>query len=116
MDITSLQNPRIKQFVKLREDKKHRLSERVMLVEGWDEISLAIKAGFVPQTLLIAPELTDQQFTGISSELLTVTPSVFKKVSFRENPDGWLAIIATPHKTLNDIELSSIPFSSGRVY
>jgi TrmH family RNA methyltransferase len=106
MDITSLQNPRIKQFVKLRDDKKQRLLSGMMLVEGWDEISLAIKAGYIPQTLLVAPELTDRQSSGISSEIITITKSVFKKVSFRENPDGWLAVIPTPHKTLNDLKLN----------
>ena len=110
MDITSVQNPRIKQFVKLRDDKRQRRLEAMMLVEGWDEISLAIEAGYRPQTLLVAPELTDRRSSGISSEIITVTRSVFKKISFRENPDGWLAVIPTPHKTLKDLKLNPIPF------
>ena len=44
MDITSLQNPRIKQIVKLRDDKKTRKQAGLMLVEGFDEIQLALAA------------------------------------------------------------------------
>ena len=58
MDITSLQNPRVKNIVRLRDDKRQRQQEGLMLVEGFDEISLALAAGYFPRTLLIAPEFT----------------------------------------------------------
>jgi TrmH family RNA methyltransferase len=35
---------------------------------------------------------------------------VFEKVSYRENPDGWLAVFPTPSKSLSDIKLSTVPF------
>ena len=57
MDITSLQNPRVKYIVKLRDDKRQRQQDGLMLVEGWDEINLALAAGYQPETLLTAPEL-----------------------------------------------------------
>jgi tRNA G18 (ribose-2'-O)-methylase SpoU len=60
MDITSLQNPRVKYFVKLRDDKKQRQKDGLMLVEGFDEIQLAFSAGHKPQTLLSAPELVSR--------------------------------------------------------
>ncbi len=44
MDITSLQNPKVKYIVKLREDKRQRQRDGVMLVEGCDELILAISA------------------------------------------------------------------------
>ena len=55
MDITSPQNPRIKRLVKLRDDKKTRKEDGSMLVEGYDEINLALSAGHAPQTLLTSP-------------------------------------------------------------
>ena len=110
MDITSLQNPRIKQLVKLRDDKKQRELEKMILVEGWDEISLALAAGHHPHTLLISPELTNRQYDIDSTEILTVPQAVFEKVSYRENPDGWLAVFPTPSNLLPDIKLSTVPF------
>ncbi len=105
MDITSLQNPRVKHIVKLRDDKKQRKQDGLMLVEGFDEITLAIAAGHKPQTLLSAPELASQQFAFDSAETLTVTRAVFEKMSYRDNPDGWLAVFPIPSITLESFSL-----------
>jgi TrmH family RNA methyltransferase len=110
MDITSLQNPRIKHIVKLRDDKKQRKQDGLMLVEGFDEISLAISAGHKPQTLLSAPELATQQSVFDSAETITVTRAVFEKMAYRDNPDGWLAIFPIPNTTFESLESgSSLP-------
>ncbi len=109
IDITSLQNPRIKQIVKMREDKKSRQIQKLMLVEGWDEIQLAVAAGNKPQTLIMAPEFAKRQIDGPRVETLTVSKAVFERISYRENPDGWLAIFPTPQISLPDLKLSSDP-------
>jgi TrmH family RNA methyltransferase len=109
MDITSLQNPRVKHIVKLRDDKRQRKEDGLMLVEGYDEIQLALAAGYKPQTLLSAPELVARQINGIQAESLTVNRAVFEKISYRENPDGWLAIFPIPRASLDDLKLSESP-------
>ena len=105
MDITSLQNPRVKHIVKLREDKKQRQKDGLMLVEGFDEIQLALSAGHAPQTLLSSPELASRQLTLSNTETLTVSRPVFEKMSYRDNPDGWLAVFPIPHTTLDSVSL-----------
>jgi TrmH family RNA methyltransferase len=105
MHITSLQNDRVKQLVKLREDKRQRQRDGLMLVEGWDEINLALAAGYVPQTLITCPELAKSEFRNLNSELLIVTPPVLEKISSRENPDGWMAVFTTPVRLLADLQL-----------
>ena len=109
MDITSLQNPRIKHIVKLRDNKRQRKQDGLMLVEGFDEIQLALSAGYQPQTLLSAPELTTRQIKGMQTENIIVNRAVFEKISYRENPDGWLAIFPIPSASLNDLKLSESP-------
>ena len=109
MDITSLQNPQVKYIVKLREDKRQRQRDGLMLVEGFDEISLAISAGHQPRTLLTAPEIDARQMDGVSSEIITVNRAVFEKMSYRENPDGWLGVFPIPKTTLDDLKLSQNP-------
>ncbi len=109
MEITSLQNPRVKYFVKLRDDKKLRKQDGLMLVEGFDEIMLAISAGHKPQTLLLAPELATRQINFDSAENISVNRAVFEKISYRDNPDGWIGIFPTPKISLNDLKLSSSP-------
>ena len=109
MDITSLQNPRIKHIVRLRDDKRQRQMDGLMLVEGFDEIQLALSAGYKPQTVLSAPELVSRQIDQINAETLTVTRAVFEKLSYRQNPDGWLAVFPTPRVSLDDLKLSQTP-------
>jgi RNA methyltransferase, TrmH family len=109
MDITSLQNPRIKHIVKLRDDKKTRKQDGLMLVEGYDEIQLALAAGHLPQTLLSAPEIVFRQISGSFPETITVNRAVFEKISYRDNPDGWMGIFPIPHISLNELKLSKSP-------
>src|SRR5512140_1399971 len=109
MEITSLQNTRIKYLVKLREDKRQRQRDGLMLVEGWDEITLALSAGNVPQSLISCPELVRQALSAPARENLEVTVPVFEKLSFRENPDGWIAVFPVPKRDISDLQLGERP-------
>jgi RNA methyltransferase, TrmH family len=109
MDITSLQNPRVKHIVKLRDDKRQRKEDGLMLVEGYDEIQLALSAGYKPGTLISAPELVSRAIGGVNTESITVNRAVFEKMSHRENPDGWLAIFPIPETSLGGLQLSESP-------
>ncbi|MCC6299421.1 MAG: RNA methyltransferase [Anaerolineales bacterium] len=109
MDITSLQNPRVKHIVKLRDDKKTRKADGMMLVEGFDEIQLALAAGHKPQTLLSSSEIASRHLAVSAGETLTVSRAVFEKISYRENPDGWLAIFPIPVTTLESVRLLTDP-------
>lgn len=115
MHITSLQNPRVKHIVKLRDDKRQRQKDGLMLVEGYDEIQLALSARHKPQTLLTSPELATRQIIlagemdGVASEIITLNRAVFEKVSYRENPDGWLGIFPIPRTSLDDLKLKDLP-------
>ncbi len=110
MDITSLQNPRVKYIVKLREDKRQRKLDGLMLVEGYDELTLALSTGLKPQTVLTAPELASASMDIPATEMITVTRAVFEKISYRDNPDGWLGIFPVPKTALEDLKLSESPF------
>ena len=113
MDITSLQNPRVKYIVKLRDDKGQRREDGLMLVEGYDEIQLALSAGHKPQSLLSSPEIASRQINGIAVEIFTVSRAVFEKISYRDNPDGWLAVFPVPQQSFESLEsdgsLSKVP-------
>ncbi len=109
MDIISLQNPKVKYIVKLREDKRQRQRDGVILVEGYDELTLALESGLVPQSLLTAPELVSRSIDILNAEITTVSRAVFEKISYRDNPDGWMGIFPTPKFTLDDLKLSASP-------
>ena len=109
MHIISLQNPKVKYIVKLREDKRVRQHDGRMLVEGYDELAVALASGLKPESLFIAPELATQTINIESVEITTVSPAVFKKMSYRDNPDGWLGIFPIPKISLEDIHLPQTP-------
>lgn len=109
MDITSPQNPRVKHVVKLREDKRQRQKDGLLLVEGFDEIQLAVSAGHAPQTLLTAPEIASRQLNVPAAETLTVSRLAFEKMSYRDNPDGWLAVFPIPPMSLDSMQIGASP-------
>ncbi len=109
MHITSLQNERIKHLVKLRDDRRQRERDHAMLVEGWDEISLALAAGYVPLTLITSPEYAKRPLAAEAAELLSVDKPVFDKLSSRDNPDGWLAVFQTPERPLSSLRVGERP-------
>ena len=110
MDITSLQNPKVKYIVKLREDKRQRQQDGLMFVEGCEELTLALSSGLKPHTLLTAPELATRTIDIGDAQVTTATRAVFEKMSYRDNPDGWLGIFPIPKTSLEDLTLSNKPF------
>lgn len=109
--IISLQNPRIKQIVKLRQ---HRERWRVgrFIIEGHRELSMAIASGVEIINLFLCPEFikSNKKIIGINDEIkIEVSKEVFAKISCRENPDGFLAEAKMGKHNLEDVLLSNNP-------
>ncbi len=110
LEITSPANPRIKQLVALRR-RRSRENAGVTLVEGLAEIELAIDAGVVPQTLYYCPPLTTAaslpltaRTAQLGAEIVQVSRPVFEKISYREGPDGWLAVVPAVTTGLDQLD------------
>jgi RNA methyltransferase, TrmH family len=115
LEITSPSNPRIKQLVALRR-RRERDQAGVTLVEGQAEIELALAAGVKPRALYYCPELSSPaglhlpaDISALGGEVIRVTPVVFGKVSYREGPDGWLAVVPALATTLSRLDLGPDP-------
>ncbi|HSX13259.1 MAG TPA: RNA methyltransferase [Chlamydiales bacterium] len=112
--ITSLQNSRVKLCVALR-DRRSRKDTGLFLIEGYREITRAIDAGRTIETLLICPELflgekNEELIKKCGGEVLECTPEVFAKISYRDRPDGLLALAPQLHLGLEELKLSKNPF------
>lgn len=114
MLLTSLQNPKVKQIVRLRE-RKERDESSLFLIEGYRELKRALDAGRKVESLFYCPPL----FLGSNEEsllkqanapLFECTEEVFRKISYRDRPDGLLAIAPQLHLSLNDLPLKKAPF------
>jgi TrmH family RNA methyltransferase len=109
MHITSLQNPRIKWLIQLRTSSRDRRGEELFIVEGIDEIQLALSAGHRPTVVVEAPDLTRRRLLDTEGERLTVSSAVFQKLSVRENPDGWIAVFSRPTWGKDAVQLPPDP-------
>ncbi|MBI3244453.1 MAG: RNA methyltransferase [Chloroflexi bacterium] len=116
MLITSLQNPKVKHALKLRE-RRQRKRDGLMLIEGYDELRLALASNVRLQTLFFCPAffgaveeaaLLDPA-RQTEAEMLEVSRDVFEKMAYRENPDGWLGVAPAANNTLADLSLSANP-------
>jgi TrmH family RNA methyltransferase len=111
--ITSLQNPRVKQLVKLR-DRRPRDEAGVFLVEGYRQIRRALEKGVRLTELYVCPEwyLGEQgnepelieQAQSAGAKVFQLTKDAFAKVAYRERPDGLLAVAPQWRRTLADLE------------
>jgi TrmH family RNA methyltransferase len=109
--ITSLQNPRVKQLVKLR-DRRPRDEAGVFLVEGYREIRRALEKQIALQELYYAPDwfLGDNepgllaQAQAAGAKLFELTKEAFAKVAYRERPDGLLAVAPQWRQSLTDLD------------
>jgi TrmH family RNA methyltransferase len=115
--ITSPANARLKSLVALRR-RRAREEAGTTLIEGYDELSLALDAGVVPRTVYFCPELMlhpDVQrdvvtrVRALGSETQQLGRAAFEKVAYREGPDGFLAVVDAVTRTCADLTVGEAP-------
>lgn len=116
VSISSVQNPRIKDAVRLR-DRRGRDRQNRFRIDGAREVSRALAAGIAVVELFVCldwcehPEARDvlarcerpEEFTARGQRppsIFTVAPAVFEKLAFGERHDGIVAIAVAPNRTL----------------
>lgn len=112
--ITSLQNPRVKLLVKLR-DRRPRDEAGVFMVEGYRQIRRALEKNIRLTELYYSPDwfLGENETALIErarqagAQLFELSKDAFAKVAYRERPDGLLAIAPQWKRTLADIPAPS---------
>jgi TrmH family RNA methyltransferase len=112
--ITSLQNPKIKDAVKLR-DRRQREKTARFLIEGYRELKCAVDANRKIEAVFYCTDffLGENERALISASgaaSYECSPEVFAKLSYRDRPDGILAVAPQLHLRLSDLSLSPIPF------
>ncbi|MEO6998872.1 MAG: TrmH family RNA methyltransferase [Terracoccus sp.] len=119
--ITSAANPRLKALLALRRRRAREQSGQT-LVEGYEEIALALAAGVTPSAVFVCEELfspagrAGSQHIGHQAELLerlrdhqvelvNLSRTAYEKVAYREGPDGLLAVVRRLGGTLEDLSV-----------
>ena len=114
MHISSLSNSRIKQVVKLRQ-RSHRDALGLMIIEGFREIQSAqrnhvsLAEVFFCEALFLGSNESAllKACAHAGAELISCTEDVFAKISYRDRPDGLLAV--GPQHKLGLSDLATTP-------
>ncbi|HLQ54964.1 MAG TPA: RNA methyltransferase [Streptosporangiaceae bacterium] len=114
-EITSPANPRIRQLIALRR-RRTRQRAAVSLVEGSEELDVALAAGVRPCALYYCPDLVTgdavrrvDRIADLGAEVFRVSRQVFGKIAYRESPDGWLAVVPAVRDDLSRLEIGARP-------
>lgn len=114
--ISSLQNPKIKNIIKLSSKAKERKEQNLFVVEGARELSLAISANYSFDSVFVCPELFAKTEYPKVLDLIDkkiiceVTVPVFQKMAYRENSDGILVLAQCKNNNLEELSLPENPF------
>ncbi len=95
--ITSTDNPRVKEVLRLRRSRERRGSG-LFVAEGRREVERAIAAGLTVTETYVAPELIGDW----PHPHTEVAARVLAKMAYRAEPEGVLAIVETPQRALPD--------------
>lgn len=108
--ITSLVNKTIKDAAALKKPGR-RKKDGLILIDGFREIEMALHAQVEITSLFYCLELTDEKSDILnlvdSEKRIEVSAAVFKKICYKENPDGFLAVARPKNKGLEDLKLSA---------
>lgn len=99
----------IKQIVLLQEKSRERRKQKLFVIEGLREISLAIKGGYELDTVLFCAEIASEEdilkmeeFVSPKNGFIEINSEVYQKIAYRGSTEGILAIAKTKELNLSN--------------
>ncbi len=110
--ITSLQNPKIKNIVKLRR-RKHRDEQQLMIIEGLREIGFVLEKKMPVESVYFCREIWSKalaevlldQLEEMGSSIFEVSKKVFEKIAYTKNSDGILILVPHIKASLEELDV-----------
>ena len=112
--ISSKQNNGIKNLVLLGKQKERNLQD-LIVIEGLKEIEKADLSGYLLNTIYFCPEIIDEKKVsmllknGKPERIFTVSEEVYRKIAYRENTGGLIALAKGKKHTLENLKLPENP-------
>lgn len=126
--ITSAQNPKIKNLLLLQEKSKARREQGLFVVEGRRELEHCLEGGYEIKTVFFCPEIMSTEgleallsagasalsFASAESSVsrpltIEIPLELYKKVAYREGTEGIIAEVAYKSLTLEEMNLPENP-------
>ena len=120
-NITSAQNPKIKDLLALQEKSKERRKKGLFVVEGRRELLHCIEAGYRPFTVFVCPEILggvcfDELTSAIRRyndgrmcQMIEIPQHLYDKVAYRGGTEGVIAELRCRDMSLESLKLKENP-------
>ena len=114
-NITSAQNPKIKNLLLLQEKSKARREQGLFVVEGRRELEHCLEAGFQARTVFVCPEVAGTDpcpsfgMTEDAPLVVEIPETLYRKVAYRDGTEGVIAEMEVRERRLEDLTLSEHP-------
>ena len=112
--ISSSQNPLIKQIVLLQEKSRERRKTNLFVIEGLREISLALKGGYLLETLLFCSEIISEEeifklkkLANNEAEFIEISSEIYQKIAYRGSTEGVLAVAQSKDLNISNLAISA---------
>ena len=109
MQIESLQNPKIKNLLKLQEKSRERKNQGLFIVEGTQENELAIKGGYEAVEIYICEDIYESNIKFGNPRRFEITRAIFEKLAYRKSTGGIIGVYKTKASKLEDLNLPENP-------
>ncbi len=109
--ISSIQNPLIKQLFQLKEKSRERKKTGLFIIEGKRELKLAIKGNYSIETLLFYPDLFSETeakaLSHYNIEIIEISKEVYQKLAHRDTTEGVIAVAKTKELSLSNLKIDN---------
>lgn len=110
--ISSIQNPLIKEVYQLKEKSRVRKKTSLFLIEGQREISLAIKGKYEIETILFYSEIitieeVEKLLDSSKSEIIEISKEIYEKLAYRSTTEGIIAVAKTKKLAIDNLKFAT---------
>ena len=108
--VSSAQNPKIKELLALQEKSRERRAQGFFVVEGRRELEHCMEAGFRVGTVFLCPEICPSLPEGLNAPLVVEVPAaLYGKIAYRGTTEGIIAEVEARSLSLDDLRLPDNP-------
>ena len=107
--ITSIENKRLKDLIKLSKKSKFRNKTNLFIIEGLKEINTSIENHYSIESLFYDPTIIELKKINIpiNTEVIEVSNKIYKKISFRSSTEGIIAVAKRKNYTKEKIKINN---------
>ena len=107
--ITSAENKRLKDLIKLSKKTKFRNKTNLFIIEGVKEINTSIVNKYEIKSLFYDPTIIKLKKINIpiDTEVIEVSSNIYKKISFRSSTEGIIAVAKRKNYTKEKIKIDN---------